>query len=67
MTKEIQGYTYNGYIIFTYCSNEKDIFSTLLFFGYANGTDFTIDISPYLMDTGEYNSNNNLYNRLYET
>ena len=65
--KEIQGYTYNGYIIFTYCSNSYDIFSTLLFFGYANGTDFTIDISPYLMDTGDYNSINNLYSRLYQT
>ena len=67
LTKEIQGYTYNGYIIFTYCSNEKDIYSTLLFFGYANGTDFTMDISPYLMDTGSYDPSNNLYNRLYET
>ena len=65
--KEMQGYTYNGYIIFTFVSKPSDLFSTLLFFGYANGTDFQIDISPYLMDTGYYNSNNNLYNRLVET
>ena len=62
--KEIQGYSYNGYIIFTFCSNPDDIYSTLLFFGYANGTDFEIDISPYLMDTPSYDSNYNLYNRL---
>ena len=61
LIKEIQGYTCNGYIIFTFCSREDDIYSTLLFFGYANGTDFTMDISPYLMDTGNYDSNYNLY------
>ena len=65
--KEIQGYTYNGYTIFTFCSNENNIYSTLLFFGYANGTDFEIDISPYLMDTGYYNSFDNLYTRLMES
>ena len=65
--KEMQGYSYNGYIIFTYCSNPSDIFSTLLFFGYANGTDFEIDISPYLMDANPYDSRYNLYDRLFET
>ena len=32
----------------------------------GNGTDFEIDISPYLMDTGYYNQNNNLFNRLMQ-
>ena len=62
--KEVQGYTFNGYILFTFVSNSADLYSTLLFFGYANGTDSTIDISPYLMDTGYYNPENNLYNLL---
>ena len=67
LEKEIQGYAYNGYIIFTFVSKLSDLYATLLFFGYANGTDFQIDISPYLMDTGYYNTGNNIYNRLVET
>ena len=67
LEKEVQGYTFNGYIIYTFVSKPSDMFSTLLFFGYANGTDFTIDISPYLMDTGYYQSENNLYNMLVKT
>ena len=35
-----------------------------MIFGFANGTDHEIDISPYLMDTGYYNSENNLYDYL---
>ena len=66
LKREIQGYTYNGYIILSF-SQSDFIFSTLLFFGYANGTDFEIDISLYLMDTGYYNQNNNLYERLIES
>jgi hypothetical protein len=67
LQKEIQGYTFNGYIVFTFVAKLSDLYSTLLFLGYANGTDFEIDISPYLMDTGYYDDQNNLYNRLIET
>lgn len=67
LANDMQGYTFNGYIIFTFGSREYDVYSTLLFLGYANGTDFEIDISPYLMDTGYYNQNDNLYNRLMDS
>ena len=66
LKREIYGYTYNGYIILSFSQGDS-IFSTLLFFGYANGTDFEIDISLYLMDTGYYNQNNNLYEKLMES
>ena len=35
-----------------------------MLFGFGNGTDFTIDISPHLMDTGEYLDGNDLVTRL---
>ena len=68
--KELTGYMYNGYFVLTatvvspqsYISG--DYFSILIFFGYANGTDFEIDISPYLMDVPGYSSSNNLFNFL---
>jgi hypothetical protein len=56
LSGEIQGYTFNGNIILTFSSNEGNKYSTLLFFGYANGTDFSIDISQYIMDTDNYNT-----------
>ena len=65
--REIQGYIFNGYLILTFSSQDNDIFSTLLFFGYANGTDFELDISLYLMDSSNYNPINNLYNKLIES
>ena len=34
--------------------------------GFANGTDSNIDIYPYLMDTGDYDESNNLYDLLME-
>ena len=42
-------------------------FSILLMFGYPRGTDFEIDIFPYLMDTGYYDISNNLYKFLNKT
>ena len=36
----------------------------LVFFGYPNGTDHIIDISPYLMDIDDYNNANNIYTYL---
>ena len=61
---------YNGYItLAATIGDSEDEFPTgikalLMIFGFGNGTDFEIDISPYLMDTGYYNKANNLFNRL---
>ena len=61
---------YNGYITLaaTIGDNENEfptgIKALLIIFGFGNGTDFEIDISPYLMDTGYYDKENNLFNRL---
>ena len=67
--KEVSAYMYNGYILFSATlgeSNEdpQNIFAIMMIFGFANGTDHTIDISPYLMDTGYYDGESNLYNYL---
>ena len=35
-----------------------------MIFGYANGTDNTIDIYPYFTDINNYDSNNNLIKEL---
>ena len=58
--KEMSAYDYNGYIFFSATLDNTDnsgnnIFSILMIFGFANGTDLTIDISPYLADSGNYN------------
>ena len=65
--KEFTGYIYNGFFTFTStvaAVNSEEFYSILLFYGYPNGTDFEIDISPYLMDTGYYKSEDNLFDRL---
>jgi hypothetical protein len=70
--KEMSAYDYNGYIFFSATLDNTDnsgnnIFSILMIFGFANGTDLTIDISPYLADSGNYNEEKNLYNDLMDT
>ena len=68
--KELTSYVYNGFLIFSSTAvsppnySSPNFFSILTFFGYPNGTDSTIDISPYLMDTGFYNNINNIYTEL---
>ena len=65
--KEIAAYMYNGYVILCTTLNNSEvnsIFSALIIFGFGNGTDHEIDISPYLMDTGYYTDTNNLYTYL---
>jgi len=73
--KEFSVSYYNGYITLAavLVNNNVDFPGTsdsmsamLMIFGFGNGTDFEIDISPYLMDTGYYNPNNNLFNRLMQ-
>ena len=68
--KEMSASLYNGYVIFTATlgnSAQSEIFAIMMIFGFANGTDFTTDISPYLMDTGYYSNTNNLYDFLFST
>ena len=69
--KEMASYLYNDYILFSATlgensTNPQNIFAITMIFGFGNGTDSTIDISPFLMDTGYYNENNNLFNYLME-
>ena len=68
--KELYGYIYNGYFVLSatvvtpQSYTSEDYFSFLLFFGYANGTDMEIDISPYLTDVPDHDASKNLYNFL---
>ena len=65
--KEMAAYMYNGYILLTATlsdSNQTNIFASMMIFGFGNGTDHEIDISPYLMDVSNYNSTNNLFDYL---
>ena len=70
LRKELTAYVFNGFLIFssttvTPISYDTSNFNSLLvFFGYPNGTDHEIDISPYLMDVDSYDSSNNIYNYL---
>ena len=70
LRKELTAFVFNGFLIFsstavTPVSYETSNFNSLLvFFGYPNGTDDTIDISPYLMDVKPYDSDYNIYNYL---
>ena len=65
--KEISAFIFNDFLVFTATalprdanSNSDNFFPILLMFGYPNGTDFEIDVFPYLMDTGSYSGSNNL-------
>ena len=68
--KEISAFIYNGFLIFTgsyvplTAQSNQEIYPILLMFGYPNGTDSEIDISPYLIDSENYNESYNLYNNL---
>ena len=68
---EISGFTYNGFLAFTATvlptvpnSDRDNVFPIFLMFGYPNGTDTEIDIYLFLMDSDDYNQDNNLYNYL---
>ena len=67
----MSAYFWNDYLLFTpsyYDRNDgsKKIYSILMIFGFPNGTDFTIDIAPYLMDTGYYIPGYDLVTRLLQ-
>ena len=72
--KEISAFIFNDFLVFTSTalprdanSNSDNFFPILLMFGYPNGTDFEIDVFPYLMDTGSYSGSNNLIYYLMES
>ena len=65
--KELAGHNYNDLLIFTITtSKDYNYNSLLMIFGYANGTDSEIDISPYLSDSDSYDINYNIINKLKE-
>ena len=68
--KEMDAIIYNNYTLFTATlsnDHQNQTFAILMLFGFANGTDHEIDISPYLMDTGYYDESKNLYDYLMST
>ena len=71
LSKELSGFIYNGYLAFTATviprgenALSEIFFPVFLIFGYANGTDFEIDIYPYLSDTADFTGTKNLYEDL---
>ena len=68
---ELSGSNYNDQLIFTITAIEKEkggsnFTSLLMIFGYANGTDGEITVSPYLYESDLYNSNFNIVIKLLE-
>ena len=66
MAKELSAHVYNNYLAFSTTVYHPAIYSIFMIFGFGNGTDFTVDISPHLMDTGEYIPGNHLVTRLLQ-
>ena len=66
INKEFQVYSYNGFVTFTSTINSNDFNSILMFFSYPNGTDFELDISPYIKNADEYISSNKIYTALID-
>ena len=69
-SKEIAAFIYNDFLVFTgtlTLGTDSEYYPILLMFGYPNGTDLEVDISPYLIDNDNYNISNNLYNYLMAT
>ena len=67
-TQELSAHLYNGFLAFTSTVSDYNnkIFSLLIFFGYANGTDFEIDISPYFIDSDSFSNSSNLINDIMD-
>ena len=70
LRKELTAYVFNGFLIFSSTAvtplsyTSGNYISLLVFFGYPNGTDHEIDISPYFMDIETYSASNNIFNYL---
>ena len=74
LKKELAVYSHENFLIFSTTigltntgDQELPYSSFFLFFSYPNGTDFEIDISPYLSDSDNYDSTKNLYSYLKST
>ena len=63
LNKELSLHSFNDYLMLTMTGDSY--YADLIIFGFANGTDSIIDISPYLMDTSNYNTNLNLIQEMY--
>ena len=62
LKKELSLYTYNDYLLFTITGSN---FADLIIFGYANGTDTVINISPYLENSLNFNAELNLITEIF--
>ena len=71
---ELSIFTYNDYLVFSSTVNvlyTETVYSIFMIFGYANETEITdntiiIDISLYLADKENYDSNNNIITKISE-
>ena len=69
---ELSIFTYNDYLVFSSTINTlntQTVYSIFMIFGYANEKEVTdntiiIDISPYLADKENYDSNNNIITKI---
>ena len=61
IVKDITFYYFNNFIYFTAAYYYYDMCSLLIVFGYSNGNDISIDISPYLLDNDNSNININIF------
>ena len=72
LNKEMSIFFWNDYLLYTPSyyvkgdDTDKKTYSILMIFGFANGTDFTMDISPHLMDSGYYIEGNDIVTRLLQ-
>ena len=69
LNKELAVFSYNQeFLVVTSTTSPRNTdtsyTSFLLFFSYPNGTDFEIDISPYLQNSNNYDSTKNLFSDL---
>ena len=62
--KEMASYMFNDYTLFTAMVDDGGIYSILMYFGYPNGEDSFIDISPYFLDSNNTDTSLNLFDYL---
>ena len=62
--KELSLYSFNNFLMLTMTGST---FADLIIFGYANGTDSTLNLSLYLKDHHNYDPNSNLINELFQS
>ena len=60
LSSEMSAFIYNGFLAYSGTFSSSEIFSIFLLFGYANGTDSEIDMSPYFIDSDNFSKDKNL-------